>query len=215
MDAPSQPQVRRYPVHLAIAGQPVLVVGGGAVATRRAGGLVDCGAQVTVVAPVVSGALRGRPGVAVEQREYRPGEAAGYRLVVAATNDPAVNRLVRADAEGAGVWANDASSPDGGAVAVPAVLRRGPVVVSVGTGGSSPVLGAWLRDQVADLLGPEVGVLAELVAEARGHARAGAATDVVPDWRPVLDSGMLDLIRSGRILEAKERLSACRSSSSG
>ena len=77
-----------------------------------------------------------------------------------------------ADAEARDVWANDASLPDGGPVAVPAVLHRGPVTVSVGTGGSSPVLAAWLRDQIADLLGPEVAVLADLVAEERQAARS-------------------------------------------
>ena len=51
--------------------------------------------------------------------------------------------------------------------------------------------------------------------QARAEVRSGSPTDVVPDWRPALDSGMLDLIRLGRIPEAKELLSACRSSSSG
>ncbi len=205
----------RYPVHLAIAGQPVLVVGGGAVAVRRTGGLLACGALVTIVAPAVEDHLTVLEGVTVQQRPYEPGEASRYRLVVAATDDAEVNLLVCRDAETAGVWANNSSLPDGGAAAVPAVLRRGPVVVSAGTGGSSPGLARWLRDQVADLFGPEVAVLADLVAEAREAARAGAPAGAVPDWRPALDSGMLDLIRHGRIPEAKERLSACRSSSSG
>jgi siroheme synthase (precorrin-2 oxidase/ferrochelatase) len=87
-------------------------------------------------------------------------------------------------------------------------------VISVGTGGASPVLASWLRDQIGELLGPEVAVLAELVAEARQTARSAAPDDPSPDWREALDSGMLDLIRRGRIPEAKERLSACRSSSS-
>ena len=207
--------VPRFPVHLALAGHSVLVVGGGEVALRRGAGLAACGALVTVVAPAVEAELRQLDAVTVEQRPYEPGEAAQYQLVVAATDDAELNRLVCADAQNANVWANDASMPDGGAVAIPAVLRRGPVLVSVGTGGSSPALATWLRDEIADLLGPEVAVLAELLAEARQAARDGTTTCGVHDWRAALDSGMLDLIRHGRILEAKERLSACRSSSSG
>lgn len=204
----------RYPVHLAVEGQRVLVVGGGAVAFRRAWGLQACGAQVAVVAPVVDDELAVLDGVTVSRRTYDRGDVAGYRLVVAATDDAALNRQVCVDAERGGVWANDASRTDGGPVAVPAVLRRGPVLVSVGTGGASPVLAAWLRDQIAELLGPEVAVLAELVAEARQAGRSAAPDGAILDWKPALDSGMLELIRLGRIPEAKERLSACRSSSS-
>jgi len=207
--------VPRFPLHVALAGHPVLVVGGGAVALRRVRSLVACGALVTVVAPAIDAGLRQLGAVTVEQRPYSPGEAEQYRLVVAATDDAAVNRLVCADAQQANVWANDASLPDGGAVAIPAVLRRGRVLVTVGTGGSSPALARWLRDEIAELLGPEVAVLAELVAEEREAAREGTTTWGGHDWRAALDSGMLDLIRHGRILEAKERLSACRSSSSG
>lgn len=208
----------RFPVHLDVEGRRVLVVGGGTVALRRSRELLACGAEVTVVAPRLHDelqAVRNESGLTVEPRLYRPGEAAHYRFVVAATDDVEVNRLVCADADAAHVWANDASRSEGGAVTVPAVLRRGSVVVSVGTGGSSPVLAAWIRDKIAALLGPEVGVLADLMGDARREARSDPAADVVPDWRPALDSGMLDLIRHGRILEAKERLSACRSSSSG
>jgi siroheme synthase-like protein len=205
----------RYPVHLDVVDRPVLVVGGGTVAGRRARELRACGAQVTVVAAAIEGDPATWEGVTIAHRPYASGEAREYRLVVAATDDAGVNRLVCADAEKAGVWANNASLPGGGAVAVPAVLRRGPVLMSVGTGGASPGLAAWLRDQIADLLGPEVAVLAELVGEARREVRTDPRADVVPDWRPALDSGMLDLIRLGRIPEAKERLSACRSSSSG
>ncbi len=205
----------RYPVHLDVVDRPVLVVGGGAVAGRRARQLVACGAQVTVVAAAIEGDAATFDGLTVELRPYVPGEADRYCLVVAATDDAEVNQLVCADAVRARVWANNASLPGGGAVAVPAVLRRGPVLVSVGTGGASPGLAAWLRDQIADLFGPEVAVLADLVGEARRQVRTGLGADVVPDWRPALDSGMLELIRHGRIPEAKERLSACRSSSSG
>ncbi len=203
-----------YPLHLAVDGQPVLVIGGGAVALRRVRRLLASGATVRVVAVDVIDELAALAGVTIERRHYRAGEVVRYRLVMAATDDPELNRSICADAEQAGIWANDASRPGGGRMAVPAVLRRGPVVVSVSTGGSSPVLASWLRDQIGDLLGPEVAVLAELVAEARDEARADVPEGTMPDWRPALDSGMLDLIRHGRIPEAKERLSACRSSSS-
>ncbi len=58
-----------YPVVLDVVGRPCLVVGGGPVAVRKAAGLVECGAEVTVVAPEIDPAI-GALGVAVERREY-------------------------------------------------------------------------------------------------------------------------------------------------
>jgi siroheme synthase-like protein len=191
-----------YPVGLIVAGRRVLVVGGGKVAADKVRNLVACGADVHVVAPRVDDAITAIEGVTVEQRAYRPGEAAGdgYRLVIAATDDPAVNRQVHDDADAAGVWVNAADDPANCTFTLPAVLRRGSVTVSVATGGASPALAAWLRDRLAGSeVGPEYEVLADLLAEARAAGPRG-------DWRNILDSGILDDIRAGRIAEARERL---------
>jgi len=191
-----------YPVGLIVAGRRVLVVGGGKVAADKVRNLVACGADVHVVAPRVDDAITAIDGVTVEQRAYRPGEAAddGYRLVIAATDDPAVNRQVHDDADAAGVWVNAADDPANCTFTLPAVLRRGSVTVSVATGGASPALAAWLRDRLAGSeVGPEYEVLADLLAEARAAGPRG-------DWRNILDSGILDDIRAGRIAEARERL---------
>lgn len=210
----------RFPANLAVHDVAVLVVGGGQVALRKARELVECGADVSVLAADVDEALAALPGVTVQRRRYEDGDATGYRLVVAATDDAALNRRIAEDTAAGGGWANDATRADGGAMAFPARLRRGRVLVTVSTGGASPGLAAWLRDELAERVGPEMGVLADLVAEARqgrrrnrGSAESGSPGDALPDWREALDSGMLDLIRQGRILEAKERLQACQSSS--
>jgi precorrin-2 dehydrogenase/sirohydrochlorin ferrochelatase len=187
-----------YPVGLVVAGRRVLVVGGGTVAADKIRNLVACGADVHVVATQVGDDVRAL-GVAVEERPYRPGEAADYRLVVAATDDPAVNRAVHDDADAAGVWVNAADDPANCTFTLPAVLRRGPVTVAVATGGRSPALAGWLRDRLLADIGPEYEVLADLLAEARARGPRD-------DWRNILDSGILDDIRAGRIAEARERL---------
>src|SRR5690606_21216470 len=74
-----------YPVNLVVEGRPVLVVGGGRVATGKVRRLVESGAVVAVVAPEVRDEIAAIPGVAVERRPYEPGEVAGYRLAVTAT----------------------------------------------------------------------------------------------------------------------------------
>jgi len=200
-----------YPVALLLQGRRVLVVGGGRVAAQKVAGLLAGGADdVTVVAPEVDPSIAG-PGVTVERRAYRRGEAGdGYRLVLAATDDRAVNQQVFDDAEAAGVWCNSADDPERCSFHVNAVVRRGPVTVSIGTQGTTPALATWLRRRFEAELGEEYVTLAQLLAEHRDALRSeGTPTEGLP-WQEVLDGGLLDLIRAGRTDEARERLSRCR-----
>lgn len=206
-----------YPVNLVVAGRPCLVVGGGRVAVTKVRGLVEAGARVTVVAPEVDARIDEMAAggeVAVERRAYRPGEVRSHRFVVAATGDPAVNQQVYDDGEAAGVWVNSADDPDRCSAILPARVRQGRLTVTVSTGGHSPAVAAWVREQLAAQLGPEYDQLIELLAEARNEVQTrGVGTEQL-DWRRALDSGILDLVRAGRLEDAKERLRACLSSSS-
>lgn len=206
----------QYPANLIVEGRPCLVVGGGAVALRKLEGLLACGADVTVVSPTLHPeveALVGSGRVAGERRPYRRGEAAGYRLVVAATDDPAVNKAVFEDGEAAGVWVNTADDPASCSFTLPSVVRRGPIMVTVATGGHSPAMSAWLGRHVQSELGEEYVVLLELLSHARASIKAAGRSTEGLDWLSALDSNMLDLIRAGQIDQARERLQACLSSS--
>jgi siroheme synthase-like protein len=206
-----------YPVNLVLAGRSCLVVGGGRVAATKVQGLLDADAHVTVVAPEVDdrvAELAAAGAVVLERRPYRRGEVRDHRLVIAATGDPAVNQQVYDDGEAAGVWVNSADDPERCSVVLPARLRQGRLTVTVSTGGHSPAVAAWLRARLADEIGPEYDQLIGLLSEARDEVRAqGIGTEQL-DWRAALDSGILDLVRAGRLEDAKERLRACLSSSS-
>ena len=206
----------QYPVNLVVEGRPCLVVGGGAVAARKVAGLLACGAVVTVVAPEVgeeieSWALSGR--IALARRRYEPDEVVGYRLVIAATDDHAVNAAVFADGEKGGVWVNSADDPATCSFTLPSVVRRGPLVVTVATGGHSPALAAWLRARLERELGDEYRILLELLSAERESLKASGRSTEGLDWQKALDSNMLELIRAGQIGQARERLQACLSSS--
>jgi len=206
----------QYPANLILDGRPCLVVGGGAVALRKLESLLACGADVTVVAPVLNPeieALVGSGRVGGERRPYRRGEAGAYRLVVAATDDPAVNRSVFEDGDAAGVWVNTADDPASCSFTLPSVVRRGPIMVTVATGGHSPAMSAWLGRHVEAELGEEYVVLLGLLSEARASIKAEGGSTEGLDWLSALDSNMLDLIRAGQINQARERLQACLSSS--
>ncbi len=190
-----------YPVNLRLRGLPVLVVGEGPVAEEKARGLREAEAVVTVVAPA----------------DYRPGDVgrAGYRLVVTAAGDPAVDQQLHDDAEAAGVFVNSADDPARCTFTLPAKVRRGDLVVAISTGGRSPALASWLRERLDDDLGPEYGVLLDLLAEERDRLRATGASSEVPGWKTALRSGMLDRVREGDLAGARELLRTCLSSSSG
>jgi siroheme synthase-like protein len=204
-----------YPVQVRLAGRRCLVVGGGRVAARKARGLLACGAVVTVVAPEVGDELDGLDGVTCERRRYRSGEVADYRLAITATGDPEVDGEVFRDGERLGVWVNAADDPDHCSVVLPAVARRGPIVATFSTSGRSPAMASWLRRRYEDELGPEHLVLLDLLAEERDRIRREGHPTEGLDWQQALDSGMLELVREGNLAEAKERLQACLSSSSG
>lgn len=213
-DVPASGTGPLYPVGLRLGGRPVLVVGGGTVAAQKIAELVRCGAEVTVVAPRIDPALLADARLRCEVRPYRRGEAAGYRFVVTATDDPAVNQAVYDDGDAAGVWVNAADDPARCSVTLPSRVRRGSLLVTISTEGRSPAFATWLREEVEALLGPEHEVLLALLAEERDRIRAEGRTSEGLDWRGAIRSGMLDEIRAGRITAAKELLKACLSSPS-
>ncbi len=108
--------VSSYPLSLDVVGKKVVVVGAGAVAARRARSLVEAGALVTVVSPEISEAMNDlAESVSIVQREYREGDLAQAWLVHAATDNPAVNAAVAAEAQAARMWcvrADDHSASD-------------------------------------------------------------------------------------------------------
>ena len=203
----------QYPVNLLLAGRSVLVVGGGQVALGKVRGLIEGGADtITVVAPEVSAEFD-ELDVLVEQRPYRPGEATGHRYVVTAVDDRDVTAQVAADAEAAGVWVNAADDPEFCSVTLPSRVRRGPVLLTASTGGRSPALSSWLRSELEREFGPEIEVLLDVLSEARERIRAEGRSTEGLDWQKALDSGMLELVRKGNIVEAERLLWSCLSSS--
>ena len=136
-----------YPLMLDLTGRRVVVVGGGPVALRRAQALLAAGAQVHVIAPRVDPALAGQP-VTVSRRRHRDGDLAGAWLAHAATDDPAVNAAVAADAERERIWCVRADDAARSRAWTPAVARHGDLTVAV-TAGGDPRRAQRLRAAIA------------------------------------------------------------------
>jgi len=206
-----RPDLAGLPVNLLVRGRRVVVIGGGRIAARKVASLLELGAKVEVVALLVSEEVRGwaaRGDLVVHERAFAPSDIDGAWLAFAATDDPAVNAEVHAAAEAARVWVNSADDPLNCAFTLMSVVRRGDLVVSVGTGGRSPALAAYLRRQLEDELA-EYDTLLDLLSEARERRRASGRSSEDADWQRAFDEGIVELVRAGRIDDAKELLNTC------
>src|SRR5207302_7184367 len=179
--------------------------------------LFGAGARVEVVSPGVgtevrAGAVAGR--LVLHDRAFRAGDLEGAWLALTATDDPAVNTAVHAAGEAGRVWVNSADDPANCSFTLMSVIRRGDLVVTIGTGGRSPALAAQLRRRLEEEIGPEYETLLDLLAEAREALRGAGRSSEDANWQSVFDGGIVELVRSGRVDEARELLRTCLSSSS-
>jgi len=214
MRPPSDKNPRYYPAFLSLEGKTCVVVGGGQVAHRKALGLVACGAKVTVVAPELVKTLQRmaeRGEIEHRAKKYESSDLKGAVLVAGATNDPAVNRRVSADARRRRMQVNIADAPELCTFIVPAVLRRGPISIAVSTGGASPALARRLRLELERMLDPKYGQLALLLRQLRPEARAlvKSAARRRKLWREAVKGEALELLRRGQRRQVVEMLRKC------
>jgi uroporphyrin-III C-methyltransferase/precorrin-2 dehydrogenase/sirohydrochlorin ferrochelatase len=147
-----------FPLFLKLQGRAVLLVGGGPVATAKARGLVDAGADVTVVSPALTAelsALAAAHGWTVHTRSFAPADVEGAWLVVAAA-PPAVNREVAAAAEAARVFVVAVDDPASASAYGAGTLRRAGVTIAISTEGNAPALTGLLREGIEAMLPPDL-----------------------------------------------------------
>ena len=153
-DNSAAPAHEVYPLGLRLAGRQVVVVGGGRVAARRVAGLLRAGARVRVVAPEVTAAVEGYVTAELVDwtaRRYQPGDLADAWYAVAATDDPAANAAIAAEAETARVFCSRADDAAGSTAWTPAVGAHAGVTVSVlGSDAADPRRSAAVRDAVLE-----------------------------------------------------------------
>ena len=201
-----------YPVNLVVDGRRCVVVGAGRIAARKIEALLAAGARVHVVASGVGPEVREWAEnrlLVLTERAFEATDLDDTWLATAATGDPAVDAAVFRAGEERHIWVNAADDPASCSFTLMSVVRRGDLVVTIGTGGRSPALASWLRNRLETELGPEYATLLDVLSEAREELRAAGRSTEDPDWRRALDSGMLESIRAGRVDEAKETLRAC------
>lgn len=162
-----------YPIFLDLSGRRCVVVGGGAVANRKARKLLQARAEVVVISPQIQPEIESM-AVEVRRRPYEEGDLEGAYLAFTATDSRKVNSEVAREARERGVFINVADKPTEGSFALPSTLRRGGLQVAVSTGGASPTLARSIREELEKQFGPE---WAGLIEELRRRRSAGEDLD--------------------------------------
>jgi len=176
----------QFPINLNLEGRSCLVVGAGRIGLRKTEQLLAAGARVTVVAPEVIGDFAGLP-VTIHQRAFELTDLDGQRLVITATGNRELDQLIYDTCDERGIWINSADDPDRCAFTLPAVVRRGDLMVTVSTGGNSPALSSWMRQKLEALVGPEFEEVVNELAHEREliHAEGRSTEDI--DWKPIIE----------------------------
>jgi len=209
-----------FPIFLALGDAPVLVVGGGAVALRKTRQLLEAGCRVGVVAsrcepefqPLIS-AGRVRWHVA----GFEPEIVASYRLVIAATDDPELNRLVAASANRFGVLVNVVDDPALCGFIMPAVVDRSPLTIAIGTGGSAPILARELKASLEALMPAALGRLADFMGQWRTKVRGRISRPETRRrlWERVARGPVAEHLYAGRDPEAHRLMAQMIEAASG
>lgn len=167
------------PIFCRLDNKPVLLVGGGDVAERKARLLLDAGARLTVVSPALEpelAALAASGTIDWLAAEFEPAQLTGKWLVVAATDRREVNALVYQSANQARIFANLVDDPKRSSFIMPSIIDRSPLIVAISSGGKAPVLARLLREKLEALLPQHLGAVATFAGSLRDRVKARFAS---------------------------------------
>jgi precorrin-2 dehydrogenase/sirohydrochlorin ferrochelatase len=182
-----------------LRGRAVLVVGGGSMAERRVESLLEVGATVTVVAPDVNDTLQALAhsgSIRLLPRKFAESDLDGALIVISATDDPATQEQVAAAARTRGIPVNTVDQPRLCDFIVPAIVRRGDVIVAISTSGKSPALAAALRAKLEGVITDDSARAARILGEVRNevHRRFPDPARRKEAFERIVNSGIIDWI---------------------
>ena len=197
-----------FPISLKLQQQPCLIVGGGHIAYRKAVLLHKAGAVIHVIAPDIDANLlqlvEESQGQYIQALYPAQIQLNDYRLVIAATDDYAVNTQVFEDCEALKILVNSVDDPPHCRFMVPAIVDRSPLVISVASNGTSPVLSRQIRTQLETSIPHGMGKLAEFSGKWRAAVKAKISN---PDerrvfWEDLYASSLKEQVFHDNLVEA-------------
>jgi uroporphyrin-III C-methyltransferase/precorrin-2 dehydrogenase/sirohydrochlorin ferrochelatase len=203
--------MKLYPLFASLRDRSVVLVGGGEVAARKCRALLDAGASVMVVAPRLDGDLARRVtdgSIRHIANDFEESLLDDAWLVVAATDDAIVNRIVAAAANRRRIFANIVDDAELSTFHVPAIIDRAPLQIAISSGGAAPMLARRLREQLETLIDHALGPLASLLDRARRKIRLRfrSSTARRAFYEDIFAGSVMRLLRAGRGHEAEREL---------
>ena len=203
--------MKYYPAYLDLRERPCVVIGGGAVAERKALALLEAGASVTIISPALTSKLHelSESGKITHlHKQYEEKDLSGEFLVIAATDSAEVNTLVASACRKKHVLVNVATTPEESTFIVPSVVERGDLVIAISTSGASPALAKKIRQDIEQRYGTEYEIFLEKLSAIRKRV-----LEEVPDeakrrqvFQAIVESDAIELIRQGKTHAAELRM---------
>ncbi len=196
------------PLCFNVANKPCLIVGGGTIALRKAILLNKAQAKIDVIAPVVNAELKAlalASGGEVIMRAFIDSDVHDYCFVIAATDIATVNQQVACAANGANVLVNVVDTPSLCDVIFPALIDRSPLLISVSSSGSAPVLARSIRSQIESTVPANIGLLGNFIADRRQQVRIALDNDesrVRLFWEAILETEIAESVLAGKKTDA-------------
>lgn len=200
--------MKYYPALLNLKGTPVLVVGGGRVALRKIRALRACGARVRVVATSVSSEVRKLRGLRIQESPFRLSDLDGVQLVVAATSSRGTNRKVSEACRRRGLFVNVVDDPEISTFILPAVVRRGDLLISVSTQGAAPFVSAEIARDLRERFGKSHALWIKKMRAARKKILQNVESPAKRKklFRKLLTPAYFRLIEKGEIADFDEKV---------
>jgi siroheme synthase-like protein len=197
-----------YPILLKLEGKRCVVIGGGWGTESRVRDLLNAGAQVRLISPMVTPEfekLAKENCIQWEVREYQSGDLRDAFLVVVCPRSRTRNPEIWAEAEACGIPINSIDDSSHCTFIFPAVYRQGDLVFAVSSSGKSPAMAVRIRDRIARKFGPEYGRLLDLLGEFRSEVikcHPGSKRRRLI-WHRLIDSKVIKLLKAGKPEEAR------------
>ncbi|MCX5857496.1 MAG: bifunctional precorrin-2 dehydrogenase/sirohydrochlorin ferrochelatase [Deltaproteobacteria bacterium] len=191
-----------YPVNLDITNRRCVIIGGGDVAERKAERLIECGAQVTIVSPLLTPLLEERKKarqIVHVDKDYEEKTLHGAFMVIGATDRNEINAQISQDALSLGILVNIVDDPDKCNFILPSLVQQGDLSIAISTGGKSPALAKKLREDMQQQYGPEYQVLLRIMGSLRKKVltQSDAPEDNKALFVDLVHSDILQAIRDG------------------
>ena len=203
--------MQALPIFFNIKNRHCVVIGGGDVALRKISMLLKASAAVTIYSPQICSELQdlvNSEKLKYVSMQFEPSQLTGACMVIAATNDEAVNIAVSTAAKAQNIPVNVVDAPDFCTFTMGSIIDRSPVVIAISSEGNAPVLARYIRTKIETMLPASYGRIAAIAGEFRDKVKEKFATTQARRifWEGVLQGPMVERVLSGQEQAARELL---------